>query len=85
MASNIRRSNTGWHPILERNVRDDCGIRRHDAGLRARPMISQEYFTDVGSGGLSLALACAFKILDPDLKNPRQTLGTFVQIFGLLL
>jgi hypothetical protein len=33
-------------PQLERNARDDCGIRRHDAGVRARPMICQEYFTD---------------------------------------
>ena len=60
--------------------------------LAARPPLDLAYIDDTEvelprvAGGLSVALARAFRIIDPDLKNPQGThWGQTARLFDLLL
>ncbi|MDB5312815.1 MAG: hypothetical protein JWO38_7017 [Gemmataceae bacterium] len=60
--------------------------------LTARPPLALEYSTEtetrlpVAAGGLSVALARAFKIIEPDLKNPQgEHWERVIRLFNLLL
>jgi hypothetical protein len=59
-----------------RRIDAEIGLETELDRMVKRPPTDLDYFEDTEgefvwiAGGLALALACSFRILDPDLKNP---------------
>jgi hypothetical protein len=59
-----------------RKIDPEIGLETELGRMVRRPPTDLDYFEDTEgelvwiAGGLALALACSFRILDPDLKNP---------------